>query len=254
MATTPVASDMPAPETQPQAKISPIGRIVGVLFSPKSTFEDIARKPSWLLPLVVTTILSLVAVAVLNQRMNWPEYIRDQIDKSPRAAQLTPEQKDKQIEISTKITSYILWTAGALGPAIAALLIGGILLGAYNLLAGAGVRFAQAFAILVHSGLIGLVQVPLFVLVVLLKQPGTLDPNNVVATNVAAFLPEGAPKYLEAAGKNLDIFVLWSTFLIATGFAAASPKKLKGAKSYSIAYGLLALWIVMRMAWAFIFS
>src|SRR5712691_3248497 len=37
----------PAPAPEPQASISPFGRIIGVLFSPKSTFEDIARKPSW---------------------------------------------------------------------------------------------------------------------------------------------------------------------------------------------------------------
>jgi hypothetical protein len=45
-----------------------------------------------------------------------------------------------------------------------------------------------------------------------------------------------------------------ATFLIATGFAAASPKKLKGAKSYTIAFGLLVLWLVIRMGLAFIFS
>jgi hypothetical protein len=254
MSTTPVASDLPAPEAQPQAKISPLGRIIGVLFSPKATYEDIARKPNWLLPIIVTTILSLIAVACLNYRMNWPEYIRDQIEKSPRAAQLSPEQKDRQVELSSKITTYVIWIAGALGPVLFSVIVGGILMGAYNLLAGAGVDFSRALAIVAHAGLVGLVQVPIFLLVVFLKPPGTLDPNNAVATNLAAFLPEGAPKFLEAAGKNIDIFVLWTTFLIATGFAAASPKKLKGTKSYTIAFGLLVLWIVIRMGLAFIFS
>ena len=48
MATEPMP--IPAPVVEPAAKISPFGRIIGVLFSPKSTFEDIARKPSWILP------------------------------------------------------------------------------------------------------------------------------------------------------------------------------------------------------------
>jgi hypothetical protein len=39
---------MPEAQAQPQASISPIGRIAGVFFSPKATFEDIVRKPSWL--------------------------------------------------------------------------------------------------------------------------------------------------------------------------------------------------------------
>jgi hypothetical protein len=252
MATTPVST--PMPEAQPQAKISAVGRVFGVLFSPKTTFEDIARKPSWILPVIITTILSLLAVAVLNQRMNWRAYISEQIEKNPSAAQLSPEEKDRRIELSAKITSYVTWVAGALAPIIFAVVVGGILMGAYNLLAGTGARFSQAFAIVAHAGLVGLVQVPIFILVVFLKPPGTLDPNNVVATNVAAFLPDGAPKWLDAAGKNIDIFVLWITMLIAFGFAAVNPRKLKGAKPFTIAFGLLALWIVIRMGIAFVFS
>jgi hypothetical protein len=45
-------ASMPAPDAQSQPAISPIGRIVGVFFSPKATFEDIVRKPSWVLPVV----------------------------------------------------------------------------------------------------------------------------------------------------------------------------------------------------------
>jgi hypothetical protein len=254
MATTPVASDFPAPEPQPEAKISPFGRIVGILFSPKPTYEDIARKPNWLLPVILTTVLSLIAVAVLNQKVNWPAYIRDQMDKNPRAAQLSAEQKQQQVEFWTKLTVYITWASGALGPIIAAVIIGGILMGSYNLLAGAGVGFSHAMAIVAHAGLVGIVQVPIFVLVVLLKDPTTIEPNNILATNLAAFLPEGAPKVLEALGKNIDIFVLWSTLLMAIGFAAANPKKLKGGKSYAIAFGMLAFWTVLRMGLAFIFS
>jgi hypothetical protein len=94
----------------------------------------------------------------------------------------------------------------------------------------------------------------LFLVVLFLKPPGTLDLDNPVATNVAAFLPEGVPKYVEALGKNLDVFALWITFLIAVGFAAANPKKLKGASSYTIAFGVFATYIVLRVGAAFIFS
>jgi hypothetical protein len=245
---------MPASEPEPQAKISPIGRIFGVLFSPGATYQDIARKPNWLLPVILSTILSLVAVAALNQRMNWPEYIRDQIDKSPRGAQLSPEQKDRQVEAGTKFTGYVLWTVGALAPIVFAVLVAAVLMVAYNLFAGAGARFGQALAVVTHAGMVGFVQVPIFILVVFLKQPGTIDPNNVLATNLAAFLPEGVPKFLEAAGKNIDFFVLWITLLVAIGFAAINPKKLKGAKSYTIAFGMLIFWIVIRMGLAFVFS
>jgi len=79
---------IPAPVAEPQAAISPFGRIIGVLFSPKATFEDIARKPSWLLPVLISTVLGIASTVVLNQRMDWRDYITQQIEKSPRAANM----------------------------------------------------------------------------------------------------------------------------------------------------------------------
>ncbi len=96
MATTP--TPMPEAQAQPQASISPIGRIAGVFFSPKATFEDIVRKPSWLLPFAIFVALVLAVCVSLNMRMNWREYISQQIEKSSQASQLSAEQKEQRVE------------------------------------------------------------------------------------------------------------------------------------------------------------
>jgi hypothetical protein len=66
MATEPMPT--PMPEVRIQAKISPFGRIFGVLFSPKPTFEDIARKPTWLLPVIIMALLGAVVAVGINQK------------------------------------------------------------------------------------------------------------------------------------------------------------------------------------------
>jgi hypothetical protein len=248
MATTPV----PAPA--PQAAISPIGRIFGVLFSPKPTFEDIVRKPSWLLPVIISTILAIVSTVVLNQRINWRDYIVQQLDKSPRAAQLSTEQKQQQAEVSAKVTTYIVYASGVLGSLLFALIVGGVMMLAYNLLAGAGATFSQSFAIASHTLLVGIVSTPIFLLVLLLRPPGTVDPDNPVATNVAVFLPEDSAKWLLALCKSIDIFTIWMLVLLAIGFAAVNPRKLKGSKSYVIAFSVWGVLVVVKVLWAFIFS
>jgi len=250
MATTPV----PAPATEPQAAISPFGRIFGVLFSPKPTFEDIARKPSWVLPVILTTVLSIIAVIALNQRMNWREYISQKIEKDPRASQLSADQKERQVEISSKVTVYIVYAAGVLAPILSAVILGAIMMGAYNLLGGTGATFSQSMAIAAHSGLVGLVNTPIFLLVLFLRPPGTIDPENPVVTNVAAFLPEESAKWLFALCKSLDIFTIWSLILIAIGFAAVNPRKLKGAKSFGIVFAVWGAYVLVRTMWAFIMS
>jgi len=248
MATTPV----PAPEAQ--ATIRPFGRVFGVLFSPGKTFEDIARKPNWLVPIIVSTLLSIIAVVVLNQKMNWRDYISQQMEKNPRAANLSADQKQQQVEMGTKITVAIVYVVGVVAPVCFALLVGLVMMGAYNLLAGAGARFGQSFAILAHVGMVGIVSTPLFLLVLFLKPPGTIDPENPLATNLAVLLPDESSKWLVALCKSFDIFSIWMLILIAIGFAAVNPRKLKGAKPYTIAFTVWAIFVVIRTGWAFIFS
>jgi hypothetical protein len=252
MASTPVST--PMPESQPQPAISPFGRVIGVFFSPKRTFEDIARKPSWLLPVMLLVILGAIVAVALNQKMNWREYVAQQIEKSPQAAQLTPEQKEQRITMGAKMAPYFTYIFGIPAPIVLVLIVAAVMLGGYNLLAGAGVNYRTALGIVSHAFVALILTNILFLVVLFLKAPGTLDLDNPVATNLAAFLPEGTAKWIEALGKNIDIFVLWITALIAVGFAAASPRKLKGATSVTLAFGMLVVWIIVRMGLAFIFS
>jgi hypothetical protein len=101
---------------------------------------------------------------------------------------------------------------------------------------------------------LGIISTPLFLLVLFLKPPGTIDPENPLATNLAAFLPDDAAKWLVALCKSFDVFTFWTLILIAIGFAAVNPKKLQGAKSFTIAFTVWAAYVVCRVGWAFIFS
>jgi Yip1 domain len=253
MATTPI----PAPEfpVQPvEAKISPMGRVIGMFFSPKATFEDIARKPSWLLPVVISTILGIISTVALNQRVNWREYVLQQIEKSPRAAQLSAEQKEHQADLSAKITTNVVYGVGVIGSVMFALIVGAVMMLAYNLLGGAKATFAQSFGIAAHTLALGLISTPIFLLVLYLRPAGTLDPDNPVATNLAAFLPEDSAKWLVSLGKSLDIFTIWTLILLAIGFAAVNPKKLKGATPYVIAFSVWGTVVLVKVLWAFIMS
>jgi hypothetical protein len=190
----------------------------------------------------------------LNQRVDWREVASQRIEKNSRASQLSPEQKEQQLALTAKISPAITYCFGLLAPVLGALVIALIMMGAYNLMAGAGVNYGTSLAITSHAFLPGLLSSLIFLLVVWVKPPGTLDLDNPVATNVAAALPEGTAPWLLALSKNIDIFVFWTLILISIGFAVASPKKLKGGTAFTIAFSALALWVVLRAGTAFIFS
>ena len=248
MATT----SMPAPEAS--GAIGPVGRMIGVLFSPKKAFEDIVRKPSWLLPLVVLTVLSLVGSAAINQRVNWRDYVSQQMEKNPSTANLPADQKAQRIEAGAKFSPPFVYVVGFLAPPILVLCSALLMWGGYNLLGGANTTFGTSMGITSHAFLTGLVTTPLFILILYLRPYGTVDLDNPIAANIAAFLPEDAPKWLFALGKSIDLFAIWTLVLLAIGFACTNPRKLKGGKSFGIALSVYGAFVCVRVLWAFIFS
>ncbi|HXM98410.1 MAG TPA: YIP1 family protein [Candidatus Dormibacteraeota bacterium] len=249
MSTEPVVMSSEQPAT-----ISPMGRVIGVFFSPKSTFEDIVRKPDWILPTVLLIVLNIIICFALNQRMNWREYVLQQIEKSPSAAQMSAEQKQQRAEAGAKFAPISTYFFGTLAPLAVYLLTALVMWGAYYLLAGVSTTFGTAYSITVHAFLTGLVSTPLFVLILYLKPYGTIDLENPMATNLAVALPSDSAKWLVTLCKQFDIFAIWILILLAIGFAAVNPKKLKGGKSFTIAFGVFAAYVLVRTGIAFIFS
>lgn len=248
-----VPNPVPTSSIEKQASVSAFGRISGVIFSPKATLEDIVRKPTWVPPVALLAVLALVIGAAINQKVNWRELVSQQLEKSGRTSQLSEEQKEKQIETAAKIAPITAY-AGAPVTILLVLVAALLMLGAYNVMAGVNPGYATALAIVAHAFVPVVIGDILFLVVLFLKPAGTLDLNNPVATNVAAFLPEDAPKWLEALGKNVDIFIAWILILIAMGFAAANPKRLKGGRPYGIAFGTFAVYVVLRVGITYVLS
>src|ERR1700742_3435090 len=140
-----MATTMPAPEAS--VSVSPIGRIIGVFTSPKQTFTSIAEKPSWVAPMLLMMILSVVVGGLLNSKMNWGQYIRHKAEENPRFEQLSEDKKDEAIAGQVKFWSGFSYCAGAVFVPISILIFAGIYLASFNLMSGAGVRYGQSFAI-----------------------------------------------------------------------------------------------------------
>lgn len=247
----PSVATMEAP--QPSAPINHVGRLFGVFFSPKTTFEDIAKRPSWVLPVALMAVLGLAVAFVMNQKVDWRDVASKRIEESPRAANLSAEQKQQQIEMSAKISPPIAYFFGVAWPVLQALIVAGIMLLAFNLLGGADARFGSAMGIISHAYFPWILYSLLFILILFLKAPGTVDLDNPIATNIGAFLPESTPKALASIAKSLDIFSFWTILLIAIGFTAVNPKKL-GGKALSIVVSVWAVYVAIKGGLAWIFS
>lgn len=240
-------------DATPQPQLGAFARIVGVFFNPKETFKDIAATPTWIVPTILLVLLGTIACIALNQRMDWRSYMAQQIEKSPQAANMSPEQKEQRVETGAKFSKGITYFLGIV-PAVLILLVGVAMWGAYNLFAGISASFSQAIGITSHVFLNSIVSTAIFLLVLFIKPVGTFDLDNPVATNLGVLVSEDAPKWLMSLGKSIDIFSFWTLILVAIGFAAVNPRKLKFGQSFTIALGVWAVYVLLKVGAAWIFS
>jgi len=249
MATTPI----PAPE--PQASISPFGRIIGVLFSPKNTFEDIARKPSWVAPLVLLTLIGLSMNLLLAKKADWRSFSEEQLMSTSRGQQIPADQRDLAIERQAKGNQFFCYIRGVIGTPCLALFLALICWGAYAVIGGARLTFGKSLAVIAFTMVPGGIRELLGILILILKDPSTLgNPYNFVGSNPGAYVSMSDAKWLSALASSFDVFIIWSVVLTAIGFHCMDPKKLPMSKSAGIVVGVYLFFTLLGTTVAWVFS
>ena len=228
-------------EVEPQPSgMSELSRLTGVFFEPKKAFEDIAARPAFWVPLILTILAGVAFSALLGQHVGWAEVLRQQAQVNPRQAQqleqLQPEQREKAQALQITLAPFFSYGAAVLGRPIGYLVVGAILLGIVRGIMSAPIKFKQVFAILCYSSLPGIIQTVLKAVVMFLKKPEEFNIINPLAFNPAAFMDYStSSKFAYTVASSLDVFTIWGILLIALGLKAA------GGKSISFAGALTAV-------------
>jgi len=220
---TPEIAPSMAPEPE---SLGALSRLTGVIFEPKKTFEDIARKPTFLVPMILVIVFALGFLTVFSQRVGWEKVIRDRMDASSQSQNLSAEQKEKQIEMGVKFGSLFGYVGVIVATPVADLAIAGILLGIAAGMMSAAIKFKQVFAVVCWSFVPNLIATLLAIVVMYLKNPEDFNLNNPLVFNIGAFLEPNTPsKFLYSLATSMDLFVFWIILLMATGLKAAGGKK-----------------------------
>lgn len=255
MATT---TAVPPAASEPQPQMSAISRIVGVFFSPGPTFKDISQRPSWIAPMILMMVIWFGLCATLVKRADWLDYTKQQIEKNKFAASqienLPDAQKDAAYQQGAERSKISQYVRGIVGWPLLILFSAAINFGAFKLIGGVRTNFATAFAITVFAHLPMSLRELLAIPVTFLKDPQSIDPQNFLASNPAAFLGDSAPVWQLILFGSLDVFAIWAIVLIAIGFTASDPKKAPLGKSLGIAFGTTFSFIFFftMMAWIFL--
>ena len=202
-------------------------RLTGVFFEPSKTFADIAQRPTWIIPMLIVLLSGMGVMTAISQHIGWERITRQQLETNTMTQRLTPEQKEEAVARSVKFGAMQGYAGVILGVPIADVIIAAVLLGIAGGIMSGGMRFKQVFAVVCYSGLPGVISAILTIVVIFLKNPDDFNYQNALAFNVGAFLdPNATSKFVYSLAGSLDLFVIWTILLMATGLKAAAGKKL----------------------------
>ena len=224
-------------------------RIPGVFFSPVTTFDSIARRPTWLLPLILWTIVSVSVTTLLIPRIDFEKMMRARLE---RGGQQVPEERIQAAVAMQKRLAPVLYNAIALAtPTIFSLLVAAVFWGSFKSF-GWDLSFLQSLGVTTHGFLPGVLGSLIFI-PVLLSKPSA-DPTelgDMLHSNLGFLVPRTRPA-LHALLQSVDLFSIWTLILLAIGFSLASKVSRKTAAMVVVVVWIL--FVLGKVGFAAIFS
>jgi hypothetical protein len=223
----------PAPEPKP----NPIQRIIGVFFSPDATFASIARRPDWVVPIVLIVVIALANGILIGSRIDFGAPAREAMAQNKN---MTQEQMDRAERMSVsmgKVAKFI----GPVISVIVLLIIAGVLLLTVRLMGGEG-DFKQAFSATCYAWMPNVLQSIIFTIVILAKGATAINPQTfptLVRSNLAFLVDMKTQPMAFALLSAFDLFTIWGVVLLVIGFAYVG--RISKTKA---AVAVVSLWFV----------
>lgn len=229
-------SDSIAPPSAPTGpEMSTAETLTGIFFEPSRTFEALRARPRFLVAVLIVFILTCGVTAALYSRVDMGQFIRERIERSPNAAQISETQKETQIRVG-KIIGMVF-----IPLSVPIILFAGS--GLYLLLTmafGGALTYKRALSVWAYSWLPPSVLTTIIALLVLfLKSPDTIVPERLVATNPGALFGEESSRVLVAFLSQFDLLRFYGFFLAALGLRKMA--KLSSGAAWGV---VLTLWFI----------
>jgi hypothetical protein len=216
-----------AMQTEP-APMSEAARLSGVFFEPKKTFAAIAQRPRWIVPVLISVVMSAVFIYVFNTRIGWEPYLQKQMDTNSRMQQMPAEQRQNLLNTQLRIVPVFAYVSVAIFLPLYYVIGAAIIMAIVRSLLGAPISFKQMFAIMAYASLPrAILSILSIVVMYITKNPENFDLNNPFFSNPGAFMdPQTSSAFVRSLASSLDVFAIWVILLIATGLKVAGGKRL----------------------------
>lgn len=242
-----------APAEPPQ--MSEIATIGNIFFEPGRTFEDLKRKPRFIVGAIIIALLVTaygfgVYFKVGDAAVR--SFISDQIDKSPQAGSMSSDQKATAIDFQMTIAKVVRFAMPVF--VFISLLIGGLLYWAGAKAFGGTGGFLHGLSVWVYSSLpptiIGMIG---NFVVLAVKSADDIDmaasQRGVLHANLGLLFNGKAMPVLATLISTLDVFFIWGWILAAIGLRITN--RLSTGSAWAVVLILALIGTLFRVASAF---
>lgn len=221
-------------------------RVIGVLASPRHTYADIARRPTWLGMFLVVVTISAACGGWLSSTTVGRRAALDKADEGLRVAEslgarIPDTQRAAMHDRVMNAPDWRMYLQAAGGSlvfvALGCAVIAGILLGVFNAMLGGDATFKQVFAVVMFSEAVILVKT-LFTTPLNYARESLSSPTTFAA--LAPMLDEnGLPAKMLG---SIDFFWLWWLVSLSIGLGVLYKRPTRG-----IAVSLIGIYVVVAV-------
>lgn len=228
---------------------SPLARVAGVFGSPGPTFAAIARRPTWLLPVVISTVLAIAATAAIVPRLDLDSAVREAFAK--RGITASEERIEQTIQAQKKFAGFFAYVWAFFAAAAVALVLATVFWLSFRAF-GSEVVFRQSFGVTTHALLPYIGSTMLLILFVTrLDIVNPADLGDVAHTNLGFLVDRTANPALHSMAASIDVFTFWVLALLVIGFGYAA--KVTRKKAAILILSLWGIFVLGKAGWAAVF-
>jgi len=244
-------------ENKEPAQMSEVGTLGNIFFEPGRTFEDLRRKPRFILAGLIAVILISLFNFAFIQKIGFERIIRERLESNSRVQQMPEADKQKMIEQQTgPIVQGISYAAAPI-VTIIIFLIGGLIywLGANAM--GGSATFGQGIAVWVYSSFPPIVISMLAnFLILVLKSADDIEisssQSGLVHANPSFFIDAKSSPVLSAFLATFDLFSIWGWILAAIGLRIVG--KISSGAAWAIVLIVALIGVAARVVPALFFG
>ncbi|MGH9943370.1 MAG: YIP1 family protein [Pyrinomonadaceae bacterium] len=196
--------------------------LANIFFEPGRTFEALRARPRFLIATLLMAVVATIFIVVFFTKINYADMVRASIEDSPRADQMTDEQKEQAIEMQSKPFVKAIWYASPLIGSFLVLAVGaGIyLLGVMAM--GKQMSYGQALAVWAYSSFPPFLLVTLANIIMLYVSPPDVSEaataaRGLIHANLGVLVNRTEQPVLATALGQFDLFKIYGLFLAAIG-------------------------------------